>query len=198
VPRPSQRSRLLDAAAALIAENGFRALTLEAVAQRAGTTKGGLLYHFRSKEALIAALVSDLLGRFVARLAAARGDGRPALLAYVEASLGKPKVVGPRLGTALLSAMTTDPRLAAPLRQHYAELRAALPRAEFERAAQVLLATDGLWILELVGLSPFTAAERRRIVRSLAALARLPSPLSDSRPAQARQPRPAAPYPPAA
>ena len=39
---------------------GVPGLTLEAAARGAGVSKGGLLYHFASKEALLAALLARL------------------------------------------------------------------------------------------------------------------------------------------
>ena len=55
--RESTRDRLLDAAEALLVEAGPRGLTLDAVAAAARVSKGGLLYHFRSKDALVEGLV---------------------------------------------------------------------------------------------------------------------------------------------
>lgn len=56
----SARDRVLDAYEELLAEQSERAATLDAVAARAGVSKGGLLYHFASKEAL----ASGVLDRF--------------------------------------------------------------------------------------------------------------------------------------
>ena len=39
-------------------------MTLDAVAQRAEVSKGGLLYHFPSKEALLQAMLARLCDRF--------------------------------------------------------------------------------------------------------------------------------------
>lgn len=58
----SARDRVLDAFEELLAEQSERAATLDAVAARAGVSKGGLLYHFASKEALAA----GVLDRFAA------------------------------------------------------------------------------------------------------------------------------------
>ncbi|WP_374006938.1 TetR/AcrR family transcriptional regulator [Leifsonia sp. LS-T14] len=52
-PSRSARDRVLDAFEELLAEQSERAATLDAVAARAGVSKGGLLYHFASKEALV-------------------------------------------------------------------------------------------------------------------------------------------------
>ena len=56
----SARDALLDAYQSLLQEAGERATTLTAVAARAGVSKGGLLYHFASKEALAAGLIARL------------------------------------------------------------------------------------------------------------------------------------------
>jgi Transcriptional regulator len=62
------REQLLDAATRVLLRDGAEHVTLEAVAAEAGVSKGGLLYHFSSKPALVAALVDRLVGRFDAAL----------------------------------------------------------------------------------------------------------------------------------
>jgi AcrR family transcriptional regulator len=60
--QPEQvRRALLDCAAQLAVENGLSAVTLQAVAEAAGVTKGGLLHHFASKQILIEAVFANLL-----------------------------------------------------------------------------------------------------------------------------------------
>ncbi|WP_432561980.1 TetR/AcrR family transcriptional regulator [Kineococcus sp. SYSU DK003] len=54
------RDRLVDAFAGLVVSTGARSATLEAVAARAGVSKGGLLYHFASKELLVEGLLQRL------------------------------------------------------------------------------------------------------------------------------------------
>ncbi|WP_255730978.1 TetR/AcrR family transcriptional regulator [Mycobacterium sp. PSTR-4-N] len=56
----SSRDRILDAYAVLLAEEGERFATIDAVAARAGVSKGGVLYHFPSKEHLAAAVCERL------------------------------------------------------------------------------------------------------------------------------------------
>lgn len=51
------RDRLLDAFQTIVLEGGDRAATLDAVATRAEVSKGGLIYHFPTREALIAGFV---------------------------------------------------------------------------------------------------------------------------------------------
>jgi AcrR family transcriptional regulator len=62
VPRDpaATRDRLVDAFGRLVVGSGARSATLEAVAALAGVSKGGLLYHFASKDALVDGLLARL------------------------------------------------------------------------------------------------------------------------------------------
>src|SRR3954451_17051195 len=64
MPRADTRNRLLNAAGTVVRRDGPRALTLHAVAAAAGVSKGGLLYHFGTKQELIEALVARWLAEF--------------------------------------------------------------------------------------------------------------------------------------
>ncbi|GAA2018997.1 TetR/AcrR family transcriptional regulator [Pseudokineococcus marinus] len=57
------RDRVLDAYESLLVEAGPAAATLDAVASAAQVSKGGLLYHFPSKEALVTGLLERLRQR---------------------------------------------------------------------------------------------------------------------------------------
>ena len=57
------REGLLDAFEDLLIDGGDRSTTLDAVAARAGVSKGGLLYHFPSKAALVEGLIERLQTR---------------------------------------------------------------------------------------------------------------------------------------
>ena len=64
------RESVLKAATQIIIRLGIGAFTIEAVAQEAGVTKGGVLHHFPSKEALIDSLIDDVTELFNLRLTA--------------------------------------------------------------------------------------------------------------------------------
>lgn len=120
--RANARDRILDAAEEIVIKRGVLALTLDAVAGRAGISKGGLLYHFPSKEAVVQGMVSRvekiLHQRFALLLAAAPpGRGRHArtllrLMTEKEGSLFSrlQKVAGP-----LLAAAVNNPELLKPM-----------------------------------------------------------------------------------
>jgi AcrR family transcriptional regulator len=60
------RERVLDAYETLLIDQGPASATLDAVAAAAGVSKGGLLYHFASKEALVTGLLDRLKQRSAA------------------------------------------------------------------------------------------------------------------------------------
>ncbi len=68
--RATTRRALLDAAASVFAERGYHGASLDAIAARAGLSKGSVYHHFASKHELFATLLTD---RIVARLDAVGG-----------------------------------------------------------------------------------------------------------------------------
>jgi AcrR family transcriptional regulator len=81
---------LVDVAAALVAEEGAAALTVRAVAQRAGVTATALYRHYADKEALLTAVATRGLAALVERFEQARTglEARPALTALGMAYIG--------------------------------------------------------------------------------------------------------------
>ena len=57
---PHARESVLDAFQTILIDEGERAATMDAAARTAGVSKGGLLYHFGSKEALTAGVIERL------------------------------------------------------------------------------------------------------------------------------------------
>lgn len=57
---PLAREKVLDAFEAILVGDGERSATLDATARAAGVSKGGLLYHFASKEALETGILERL------------------------------------------------------------------------------------------------------------------------------------------
>ena len=179
--RPSARDRILHAAARLAARRGAAALTLDAAAREARVSKGGLLYHFATKEALLLALVEDAAAAFEAEVErrAARDPvaiGRFAR-AFVAASFparGRPAFA--ELGEALLAAVTADRRLLAPLEARYARwlARAADDGLDPAVADVVLAAVDGLWSRAVFGLGALPPRRAAAVVRELARMTAAP------------------------
>src|SRR5690606_9715403 len=64
LPRTNSREKILAAAADVAAEAGPGSLSLDAVALRAGVSKGGLLYNFPTKAKRMQGLVERYLSEF--------------------------------------------------------------------------------------------------------------------------------------
>lgn len=61
MPRPpAAREKILAAYCDIVGSDGERAATMDATASRAGVSKGGLLYHFKSKDALADGVIERL------------------------------------------------------------------------------------------------------------------------------------------
>jgi AcrR family transcriptional regulator len=166
MPRPSRRVQLLDAAAAVIRRDGAAALTLDSVAAEAGVTKGGVLYHFASKRALIDGLIGRWLDEFEDRL-----DGEDLLAAYVRACDLDPAQSASEFG--LLAGMIEEPEVLEVARERYADWMARMLDGVRDPvdAWLVRLAADGLWYSDLLGIAAPRGDDRRRLIERLVALA---------------------------
>ena len=173
--RPSSRESMLDAAEAVVLQQGVGKLTLDAVAKQAGASKGGVMYNFPSKNALLSALVERIIEGNAQGIAAAAAKMPDAptrrLKAYVKNSVDD--VQGDdRVSGALLATVANNPKLIERMRtfidRRFAETSKGL---DFERAAIVHLATEGLWFMELLQVSPFTPRQRARLARRLLQMA---------------------------
>lgn len=177
IPPQPARERLLDAAERLVLETGAGHLTLDAVAKFAGVSKGGLLYHFPSKDSLLEAMLARYLEDVDARVAAgvAAGARRRRKASRAEEFRERIKVLlelpanRRAAGAALIAASADKPELMAACRARYREIVDGLARLPggFERSALLLLAVSGLVFGELLQLSPYTPNERARLAKAL-------------------------------
>ena len=85
--RESTRARLLQAATALFARNGYEATSTEAVLEAAGVSRGALYHHFETKQELFAAVFESVSRSAVERSAARVRPGQSPLEALIEGCL---------------------------------------------------------------------------------------------------------------
>ncbi|WP_435743167.1 TetR/AcrR family transcriptional regulator [Microbacterium sp. PMB16] len=67
----ARRRQLVESTIALVAEHGYAATSLARIADAAGITKGAVLYHFATKDAVIAAAYEQVLNDLVVDVGAA-------------------------------------------------------------------------------------------------------------------------------
>lgn len=178
---PDARTRILDAVERLVVQKGVSGLTLEAAAREAKVSKGGLLYHFGSKEALLSG-VMQRLAEVVTRdyeggvALQPEGTGRVAraMLAWAfggaECSPGQDQ--HDRMAAVCLAAFHHDPVLLDPLRAVIERMKADLLADGIPHgvAMTIQTATDGLFMAHLFGMYRPTEADILALRATLQAL----------------------------
>ena len=175
------RERILNAAEERLLAAGPGGLVLDAIAADAGVSKGGLLYHFASKEALVSGLCQRMLDRFDHLLGAARSveDQAPgaqtrAYLASTVTADGKPADNSAQLMAGILATLGTDSSHVEEIRRHFSRWQERLEDDGLDDATATIvrLAADGLWLSALLGLPPLRADLGSKTIQALHALTR--------------------------
>ncbi len=161
------RERIFRAAMQLAARDGLMTLTLEKVAEESGLSKGGVIHHFATKEALLGGVIAhftDQVEREMTRLVAE--DPNPTFR-WVRAMLrmmtdrDSDSVDGlpfrqdmERFMLSVLAATIHNPELVKPVQAIGQRLRGRLTSVPEEGIEQLMmwLAMDGLFLWQFVGL----------------------------------------------
>jgi AcrR family transcriptional regulator len=169
------RQQLLEVAARLSFEQGAAGVTLDAVSQAAGVSKGGLLHHFPNKMALLDGLFDDLTGKLDRTIAeemrsdpVAHGRFTRAYLSCVFALQDEAEAQGWQV---LTIALLSEPQLRARWRQWVADR--ADEHVGTDSSAGCLLArfaTDGLWLADLLKSHDIDQATRKEMRARLISL----------------------------
>jgi AcrR family transcriptional regulator len=164
------RDKLLDAAARLLLRDPSK-LTLDAVAEEAGVSKGGLLYHFSSKSELLDAVVDRWEGSFEEEIEAVAED-RPGgwTQAYVDVTVkdfDDPSTRG--IDSGIIAALALHPERLETVRARYCSKQERVEEDGIDPvdATIVRLATDGLWFTELLDLGPPHGELREAVLERL-------------------------------
>ena len=168
------RTRVLEAATRLVAREGAKGLTIAAVSREAGLSRGGVFYHFPSKEAIIQGMLAHLIAEFERHLdAEAARDPEPGgrwARAFVRASFAMEEPTASAF-TALIAAIAEDPRLLDPLREHLARWRTKTEEGlDTTTAAVVRLTSHALWLNGLFGINDLRDEERHAVIDRIVTL----------------------------
>jgi AcrR family transcriptional regulator len=165
--RVDARRKIVEATLALLAERGFQAATMDAIAARAGVGKNTIYRRWDSKEELIADALRELAPEPTPK---AHGDVRDVLLDYLHGQ--EREFADPRIGKllpGLLGELQSNPefalvwvdRVVRPRRQAIVDLLTnALEREELRKGvdpdmvADLLLGPPFLRLLFPLGLPP--------------------------------------------
>lgn len=177
--RPSQ-DRILDAAEAVVARDGSGGLTIDAVVRESGFSKGGVLYNFPSKRALIEGMLRrkiDQLSRDIdAVVEDARTRDAPVAPAVIALLLSAPRKDN-RVGAGLLAAVAEQPELVEIAREVFRRTsKILLEHAPDRTGAQIALAAvDGLHFDAMFNLRPLSDSDRAALEAALLRLVTEPS-----------------------
>lgn len=170
--RATRKIEILHAASKVVSERGIFNLTLEAVALEAGVSKGGLLYHFPSKEALVKGMVEHLAGNYREKIAASVEESTQEngkwISSYADVTFNNP-YPNKEMHAGLLAAKAVNSDLLDPIRDLYNEWQAAIEDDGIDpvKATIIRLATDGIWLSELFDIHHLGEDKKKEIYLKL-------------------------------
>ncbi|UTD25653.1 TetR/AcrR family transcriptional regulator [Bradyrhizobium sp. WD16] len=172
-PSRSERSRnaALQAALTIVARDGPGRLTLDAIARESGLSKGGVMHQFRTKQAVLKALLEhqtayfeDFSRQYIAKTTSSQPE-LAAQIATLREVIARPRSEA----FAILAALADDPGLLAGSRDIDARKVKTL-KAEAADPQLALLrwsAARGLALSALFGLCPLADRDRNELFERL-------------------------------
>lgn len=169
------KAALINAAVDLLDEGS--PVSIGAVADAAGVTKGAVQHHFGNREQLMLALMEELCSAFEQRLIAESTADKHHCGAAARAYLRLAAQTSPediRHSRALLSAAVMERKVAVHWREWMGgqqQADAGTPEQELGRLICRLVA-DGLWLSDVLGIYQIDDAERERLVTKIQSMTR--------------------------
>lgn len=152
--RTSNRTKILDAAVRVIHRDGLLGVTFDSVAAEAGVTRGGMMYHFPAREALVQAIHEHLAAQWEFSLETVAGKSKAAATAKERAIAYARTSARSANRAELLSVLHSfeSPATAAAWDSVLEGWASPPPASTADTAALsqfiARLAADGLWMYE--------------------------------------------------
>ena len=153
MPRPTRQQiddEIIDTSALLFARHGVQETSVQRIADAVGYSKGGLLRHYPSKEALQEAVVSSCLSELKEVALAASGSApgperdRVTLTGLAHMAVRRPGFIALLLSTLLRDPADPESEALHPIREIVADAFALQPGLDLDRAVRVAGATGAL------------------------------------------------------
>ncbi|EME56823.1 TetR/AcrR family transcriptional regulator [Amycolatopsis decaplanina] len=153
--KTSAKEHILDSYEEILIEQGPGGVTLEAVAARAGVSKGGLLYHFGSKDALVDGLMERLVRLSDEDMAQARRAPEGVVPYYLRTAITDVTMRKPlhRTTMATIRILLNEPRVAEVVRVCNQKVHDMISEHVDDplTAELVILVGDGLYLRAALG-----------------------------------------------
>ena len=173
--KTNSRSRIVNAAIDIAINQGPKVLTLDKVAEKCGMSKGGVMHHFKNKEALLEALLANMMDTFKCYEddIVAQEDNLLPITRVLKSREQIHNHVNLDYARILLVAATEGDALMAPIQQRFKEFVDELKAddAYYFDSLLLWLAADGLSFQELISVGPFSETERKAIRHRLIEMA---------------------------
>ena len=169
----TKRQQIIEATKRILRNGGyFTRFSLEKVAEEAGVSKGGLLHHFPSKEALLSGVGQDIITQFDQRVQRELDDKTSSAgrftRAYIRAGLEADDRVSD-ISPVLLAFLRSVDK-AAPSRFNYWQQQTEQDGLDVVLATIIRLAVDGLLYAEVIDAQAISPELRLQIIERLRAL----------------------------
>jgi AcrR family transcriptional regulator len=163
----NKKDQILEAALQVVEENGANHLTIDAVAACANFSKGGVLYHFPSKKALLSGMLDYLIQANEERMNAL-GDSDNLLSALLHKE-NQMTHAERRASLALLAAAAEDPELLTPAKDYMERVvdEISQNREQPMEALTLFLAREGIRFLDILEINPMSAKQTREVLDQL-------------------------------
>lgn len=160
---------ILDAAQRVAVERGAAKVSLDTVAKEAGLTKGGVLYNFPSKEALISGMLERLMNTYTPKVAehsaTLEGQPNPTLQSNFHV-IRELEEINHNIPMAILAAAAQNLELLKPLRDEtvtrYTKICEEATSAD--EASILWAAGEGLMLLDMLGILPFSSEKKNQLL----------------------------------
>jgi AcrR family transcriptional regulator len=174
--KENARTLILKTAEDIVARNGVSSLTFDKVAVASGLSKGGILYHFKSKNELVKAMVEQFVSRFEGGLYDLKNsDGEDVgqfSRAYLRATMGEAATTGEdfdRLGASITTALSAFPDYLEIIRQQNNRCQEGVENDGLDPvlATIIRLAVEGMWMAEVFDVMKLDSKMKREVVARL-------------------------------
>lgn len=165
--KANQRDKILDAVEKILKTKPSSDLSLDLISLTAGVSKGGLLYHFPTKESVLVGAIDRLIQVFESDLLQiSESNGSDFCESYLSASMN-PKLLS--AAKSLVAAASHDPKLLVPLRSAYKRWDKII-FSKFQNpleAWKFRIFFDGLFFCSILNLPTPSRKELKKILSSL-------------------------------
>ncbi|MDF2673353.1 MAG: TetR family transcriptional regulator [Clostridiales bacterium] len=166
------KEKILEAANKLITEKGLNSFTLEEVAKEAGISKGGLLYHYSSKDALMKGLIETGIEMFEAKVSErerALSADAPSnwFISYIEEQFNTAKIDTNTMA-GIIAAFALNQELLQPVLNNRKEWLEKINESKDPILGIIIsLACDGIAFSNLLGIDVYPEKTKAELMERL-------------------------------